>query len=474
MRSVKIVATIGPRTNNKAMMLDLIAAGMDVARLNAAHGDFAWHRDAINTLRSVEPRLPILLDIPGRKVRTKTLRHEPQFDTGDSILFTTDEGYEGEVKVPVTDPNLHLLMSPGDIILADDGRLRFVVNEVAGRDITCRVETPGTLKSGKGINVPGALLEADVLGERDRLFLSFAKEMAVDFVGISFVGRAAQVKQVREAVGERGPRILSKVETQTALDNLDEVITESDAIMIDRGDLSAETELTKIALYQKHILERAGKLGKPAIVATEMLHSMTTLSVPTQAEITDISNAVLDGASALMLSGETAIGCYPVEAVSIMRSVADSVSEFQQEHFDEGKALTRNEVPQAMGEAIALLCRRLPITKIVAITISGYAARSIAAWRPRQPILAVSNEFAQARSFNILHGTEGVYVDIPFEKTSTNHIALCLGELWRSGKLKNDDLILVTSVSYPKSGNRMNLVQTHSVNDLRVTLNWVK
>jgi pyruvate kinase len=242
--------------------------------------------------------------------------------------------------------------------------------------------------------------------------------------------------------------------------------------MIDRGDLSIETGIETLAVVQKHIIEEARNAAKPVIVATEMLHSMIEQSVPTKAEVSDISNAVLDGAAALMLSGETAIGRFPTHAVAVMRRVSDAVSAHVQESLAHEDGSAAANVPQGMEAAIALLCRQLPVTKIVAVTISGFAARMVASRRPRQPILAVSNDPAAARSFNLLPGTEGVYIDMPFARTNVDHIPSCLKELWRRGKLVDQDLILVTSVGYPRSGNRMNLIQTHLVSDLRETLAW--
>lgn len=471
MSRVKIVATIGPRTNTAPALRALLEAGMNVARLNGSHADLEWHTEAIAMLRSVAPDVPILLDIPGRKIRTKQLAHEPSFATGETLVLTTSDGHDGHSKVPVNRPDLHDHLRVGDIVLADDGTLRFTVTEIVGRDILCRAETAGTLRSSKGINVPSVTLGGPSLTERDVAMLAFARAQQVDFVGISFVDGAGLVNDVRAQLGRGGPRVLSKVENLGAMNNLDEVIEASDAIMIDRGDLSVETSLESIALFQKRILEVARAHGKPVIVATEMLHSMIENPFPTKAEVSDISNAVLDGAAALMLSGETAIGCFPAEAVALMRRVADTVGESAQGVADQAHDLG---VPQAMGEAIALLCRRLPITKIAAVTISGYAARMVANCRPRQPILAVSNDAATARSMNLLFGTEGVHVDIPFSRTSTDHLALCLEELWRRGKLVADDVVLVTSVGYPKSGNRMNMIETHVVSDLRDSLGWTR
>jgi len=470
MRRVKIVATIGPVTNNAVALRHLLDAGMDVARLNGSHSDLSWHSEAIDLIRSAAPWVPILLDIPGRKIRTTQLAHEPTFGVGDAVTLTTSAGHDGSEKVPVNRSDLHEHLEAGDTVLADDGTLRFSVTEVVGNDIVCRAEVAGTLKSTKGINVPSAHLPSVSMTERDLEMIEFAVARGVDFVGVSFVDGAQMVEDVRNALGPDGPRVLSKVENLGAMNNLDEVIDASVAIMIDRGDLSVETNLESVALFQKRILKAARLHGKPVIVATEMLHSMIENPFPTKAEVSDITNAVLDGAAALMLSGETAIGRFPRETVELMRTVADAAAgSVQQGVIDDVRPL---HVPQAMGEAVALLCDLLPITKIVAITISGYAARVVANSHPRQPILAVSNKATTARSLNLLFGTRGIHVDIPFSTSSTDHIAACLESLWRGGEFSDEDVVLVTSVGYPRSGNRMNLIQTHRIGDLRESLGW--
>jgi pyruvate kinase len=242
--------------------------------------------------------------------------------------------------------------------------------------------------------------------------------------------------------------------------------------MIDRGDLSAETNIESLAVFQKHILSAARGHAKPVVVATEMLHSMIENSFPTKAEVSDITNAVLDGGAATMLSGETAIGAHPIEAVRVMRKVSDAAVAHLQDMLDNHDNGARSELPEVMSEAIALVCRRLPITKIVAITKTGYAARTVAAGRPRQPILAVSDDAMAARSFNLYPGTEGIHVDVRFQRTSTDHIPRCIAALWRRGKLFDSDLILITAVGYPGSGQRMNLMQTHRVGDMARTLGW--
>ena len=467
--TVKIVATIGPRSRDAEMIRRLRDAGMSVARLNGSHSDLVWHEETIETLRATVPDVPILFDIPGKKIRTTQLRHEPSFSAGDDLVLTTDLAHDGTLKVPVNRADLHEYLSEGDVFFADDGTLRFTVLAVNGRDIICRADSDGVLRSAKGINVPSVRFPHRALTERDERMLDFACQLELEYVGLSFVDTAALVYDVRERIGTRPTRVLAKVENLAALENLEEVVESADAIMIDRGDLSVETSIEHVAVFQKRILKTATRLGRPVIVATEMLHSMIQHPFPTKAEVTDISNAVLDGAAALMLSGETAVGRFPVEAVRTMRRVADAVCASD---TNVGALAGTSSVPVAVGEAIAMLCERLPITKIVAVTASGYAARAIAAFRPKQPILAVSNNAAVARSANLLYGTEGFVVEIPFPRDTTDHVIECVHALRSAGRLVDDDLILVTSVGFPREGNLMNMVQMHRVADLGVALGW--
>lgn len=472
MSTVKIVATIGPASRDPATLRALFEAGASVFRLNGSHVDLAWHGAAIRAIRETVTDVPILLDVPGRKIRTGQLAAEPSFQRGDTLVLTTDQGHDGSEKVPIEAVALQGQVPVGATVLADDGTLTFTVVEASGNDLVCRAETAGTLRSRKGINIPNIPLGSGTVPERDRAMIQFATDNGVDFVGVSFVESAAHVEAVRALAGGGGPRIIAKIENNQGMENLGEIVEAADALMIDRGDLSAETALETLGVFQKQIIGTAQALGKPAIVATEMLHSMIERSQPTKAEVSDITNAVLDGCAATMLSGETAIGVGPVAAVSVMRRILDAAAQHQQSILDERNGPGYASVPQAAEDAVSLICRNLAVTKIVAVTISGYAARMVAARRPRQPILAVSNDPMAARSFNLLAGVEGVHVDIPFPRNSTDHIAVCLEDLWRRGKLDLNDLVLVTAVGYPRSGNRMNLIQTHYVADLHEALNW--
>lgn len=470
----KIVATIGPVSANPETLLALAEAGMSVARLNGSHANLEWHEATIQMIRKTLPDTPILMDIPGRKIRTGLLTVEPSFKRGEKIILTTEAGHDGSKKVPVNYATLHEDLKPGATVLADDGTLRFVVESIQGQDVICMAEVDGTLRSRKGINVPYVKLRTQLVTERDREMMAFCVRTGIDYVGISFVESSDHVEKIRALIPQGFPKIVAKIENQGGLDHQEEVIESADAIMIDRGDLSVETDMESVALKQKVILKTAQQKGKPVIVATEMLHSMIQSPLPTKAEIADITNAVLDGCAATMLSGETAVGNYALDAVSLMSRVSGKAEVYVQETPSEKAVKNTATVPEAMGEAIALLCRSLPITKIVAVTLSGYAARRISSCRPKQPILAVSNNAQAARSFNLYYGTTGVHLDILFSQKSTDHVALCLKKLWETGKILETDMVLVTTVGYPKSGNRMNMIETHVVVDLVETLGWNK
>ena len=463
------MATIGPATANKTSLKKLYAAGMSVARLNGSHNNLNWHSQTIALIRNTLPELPILLDIPGRKIRTAQLEYEPKFDANETIVLTTEVGHNGRKKVSINNSSLHKYLSEGDVILADDGTLRFRVNKILGRDIYCIAEVKGSLKSAKGINVPHVHLGRSVITNKDKKMIDFAIKNKVDFIGISFVESKKHIQSIKKLIKKNWPKIVAKVENQGGLDNLKEIAVETDVIMIDRGDLSNETNLESLAIFQKQIIKEATLHAKPVIVATEMLHSMINNPFPTKAEVVDISNAVIDGAAATMLSGETAIGEYPEKSVKLMSSVADRIAD----HMDKKRLLDgKNSIPLAFGQAISDLCNSLPITKVVVVTITGFAARMVSSQKVSQPIIAVSNNIYSARSFNILSGTKGIYVDIKFSRNNLDHVLDCLKYLYKKKEIVDSDLLLITAVSFPHSGQRMNMIQTHHVKALKKLFNW--
>ncbi len=475
MKFTKIVATIGPETCSTVRLKSLFKSGMDIARLNGSHNSLEWHKETIKKIRVQLPMVPVLLDIPGKKIRTENLKAEPSFNTNDIIILTCDENYRGNTKVPLTNKKLYLYLKKGTKILADDGTLSFKVDKVVKKDIYCICLNKGKLRSKKGINVPNINLKQELLTIKDKKFLDFCKSVGVDFVGISFVESKKHIEKIRKYLNSDTPKIIAKIENREGLKNKDQIISSCDAIMIDRGDLSVETDLDTIAISQKEIISKANFYSKPVIVATEMLHSMIENPFPTKAEVTDISNSVLDGCSATMLSGETAIGKFPEESVKKMKEISIVSSQHirkNQRLKDENssKSLIKNQ----MAKAVAHLCKNTTITKVVAITKTGFAARSLSLLQISQPIIAVSDNLKNARTFNLFPGTKGIYLDIAFSKKNTDHIILCLKKLWKDNFLSNKDLVVVIGLSYPKSGNRFNHIQIHLINDLVDIFNWKK
>ena len=473
MSNTRIVATLGPVTGNVNSLIALSDAGMNVVRLNGSHNTLEWHAKTIEMIHNTLPNMPILLDIPGRKIRTIQLAHEPTFSIGDVIILTTDTSHDGHLKVPVNYPQLHADLKVGQVVLADDGTLRFIVVSIQGQDIYIRAETTGCLKSRKGINVPQVILNTQLVTQRDIEMIKFAQDNKVDFIGLSFVESKEHVEAIRAVIHPLTyPRIVSKIENQGGINNMKEIIETSDAIMIDRGDLSVETELDSIALMQKEIIGVARRYSKPVIVATELLHTMIENNFPTKAEVCDISNAVLDGGAAVMLSGETAVGKHPIEAVGLMRRVVQRTENFWREKDKINKPRSQSAIPVAIADSIEIICRESLVTKIIAITRTGFAARTLANRNLIQPILAVSDDYFAARSFNLLPGVEGVFFPEKFPRDSLDHVIEIIKMLRKSKYVADEDFILVTAVGYPSSGNRMNMIQTHSVAELAKSLGW--
>ena len=261
MTGSRVIATIGPASNNTDTLLKLRKAGMSVARLNGSHNTPEWHAETVKLLRNTVPDVPVLLDIPGRKIRTLQLTHEPSFNSGDTLILTTDSSHDGTEKVPVGFDRLHEKLSVGDGVFADDGTLSFVVEKIEGRDIYLRANMDGKLRSRKGINVPGIDLGQSLVTDKDRAMIEFAKSIGVDYIGISFVESRAHIEAIRELIAAPVPRIVAKVENRGGITHLAEIVDSADVIMIDRGDLAVETSIDHVALYQKKILSEAARAG---------------------------------------------------------------------------------------------------------------------------------------------------------------------------------------------------------------------
>ena len=465
---VRIVCTIGPNSLNKTSLKKFYLAGMSVARLNGSHSDLNWHKKAVKTIRETFPELPILFDIPGKKIRTLQLNSDYHFNKGHLITLTTNVKYKGSDKVPINYPLLHKDVKAGDIIMADDGTLKFKVKSIKGKDIIIQSNNKGILKSRKGINIPKVLIKKEDITKEDKKLIHFACKFNLEFIGLSFIETTSQIDKIKKLIKNQVPKIVSKIENYKGIKNVDTISKNSDVIMIDRGDLSVETNLQSIALNQKKIIEISKKNNCPVIVATEMLNSMIDNPFPTKAEITDITNAVIDGCSATMLSGETAIGKFPVESIKLMKKTISSA-----ENYISKKILNKNFLSDNIfNDYIGKIVENSPVTKIVVITRSGYAAKVISSKMPEKPILAISDDKFSSKSFNLFPGTKGIYYKEKFPKNTSDHVFKIISFLYKNKYIIKNDNIIVTGLIYPYPGCRMNFIQYHKVPELVKNFKW--
>ncbi len=419
MRRTKIVCTIGPQSCSPDALRGLVAAGMDVARLNFSHGMQEDHRAAFEAIREIAGEagrnVAIMADLQGPKIRTGKLQDPAGVNLieGASFCITTRDVPGDAACVSTTYANLPLDVKPGDRILLADGAMALRVERVEPPDAHCRVERGGRLGEHKGINLPGVAVSAPSLTEKDLADLAFAVKLGVDYVALSFVRSENDVLMVREHMGGTGsaPGVVAKIERPEALERFDAIAAVADAVMVARGDLGIEVDLDDLPQIQKDLIRKCNAQGIPAITATQMLESMMTNPAPTRAEVSDVANAIYDGSDAVMLSGETAAGRFPLEAARAMADIAakadralDAWSETAA--FPRASEAWRGSHSGAIAEAVSRMTRTLPIARIVCFTKSGHTARAIARCRPTAPITAVTLTEATARRCALVWGVD--------------------------------------------------------------------
>jgi pyruvate kinase len=413
-RKVKILATLGPASREKETIAKLLRAGADAFRVNMSHGDHETHRETMQRIREVEKELmrpvAILCDLQGPKLRVG------QFEGGKAFLkhgahFTLDRdpapGTDERVCLP--HPELFGILQKGQRLLVDDGKLRLSVIRPEADSILCSVEVGGPISDRKGVNVPDTLIPVPALTEKDRRDLAFAMENGADWIGLSFVQRAQDVADAKRLMGGKGA-LMAKIEKPAAIESLEEIVELSDGIMVARGDLGVELNPEEVPPLQKRIVAHTRASGKPVVVATQMLESMIKSPSPTRAEVSDVANAVYDGADAVMLSAETAAGDWPVEAVTIMDRIAAQVE--SDPTYAKRIALTEIESDATTADALAASCAQisetLPIEGIVVFTGSGISARRVARERPAAPMLMLTPSRETARRVSLLWGAHAV------------------------------------------------------------------
>lgn len=420
-RKTKIICTIGPSSSGRENLIKLIDAGMDTARLNFSHGTHEVHEQHIRDIRSAcletGKEIAILQDLQGPKIRTSKVENgSVHLENGQQFIITIDEmEYGNSQKVSTDYKKLISEVSAGNTILLDDGYIILNVDKIIGNDIITEVVKGGELKDNKGIITPGVSSSAPTLSQKDFEDLKFGLNAGVDAVALSFVRSEKDVIQLRTAMNIYGRcvPVISKIERYEGYEDIEDIIEESDGIMVARGDLGLEMPAEKVPILQKEIIQKCNYKGKPVIIATQMLESMIENPRPTRAEASDVANAVLDGADSVMLSGETSIGNYPIEAVDFMHRIIKVVEEkYISEKgikLDLGTSDIK-DISDALGKASCVIARQIDASAIISLTGSGYTAQNIAKYRPSQPIVALSENEETLRLLSFIWGVEGILV----------------------------------------------------------------
>jgi len=474
MRKTKIVATIGPASDSKEVVTKLVEAGLDVARLNLSHGDYEEHSRKIEIIREVEDdtgkTIGIMLDTRGPEVRTGPLEDNKEIFlyTGDELVLTTDEVMGNKERISVSYKELTKDVKEGSRILIDDGLLELQVLAVNGNDIRCKVLNGGLLGSYKGVNIPGVSLNLPALTKRDKEFIHFGIKMGINFIAASFVRKAQDIIAIRAFLdneGAEGIYIIAKIENQEGVDNIDEILEVADGIMIARGDLGVEIPPEKVPVIQKRLIRKCNEAGKPVITATQMLNSMIGNPRPTRAEASDVANAILDGTDAIMLSGESAIGKYPVEAVKTMDRIAREIesSVFYQETMFSTTQKNRAKVStitESISSATCKIAMEIGARCIISATTSGSTARMVSKFRPNIPIIAVTHDKYVKHYLTVCWGIHPIQLAVR-GRTTDELINNSIKAARRYGLVKPGDRVVITAGTH--SAGTTNLIEVIDV-----------
>ena len=465
-KRTKLVATIGPACEDEDVLREMYHLGMNVARLNMSHGAHADHARRLEQVRrlshELERPIAVLADLQGPKIRLGRFAGKNlQIKEGDEITITTAECEEGTLeRVGTTYTDLHLDVKPGSTLLIDDGKLRFTVLSIDGQDVRCRVEVGGAISSNKGINLPNVDVSAPTLSDKDKADLAWAIEHEVDFIALSFVRSALDVRNVRRRIAECGRRIgiVAKIERPEAVNDIENILEESDAIMVARGDLGIEIDTERVPVVQKHLIARANAHGKLVITATQMLDSMIGSPIPTRAETTDVANAIFDGTDAVMLSGETAVGGYPCEAVEEMLKIAIEAEEspYIRDPEVDYTRLDSDRLAIALTGAAEYLASTIDAAGVMIFSHGTEKGELLAKRRVKRTITICYDDAAWRRQ-SILWGSVPLRVD--FTDDPHDLLEAGIAEALRQGALKPGDQVVVMMGFAGDNANSLRVVQ---------------
>ncbi|WP_088068579.1 pyruvate kinase [Gottfriedia luciferensis] len=474
MRKTKIVCTIGPASESVEKLVELINAGMNVARLNFSHGSHEEHAARIKSIREASKEtgrtVAILLDTKGPEIRTLDFEGgQAELKTGNEVIITTEPVMGTAEKFAVSYAGLIDDVHVGSRILIDDGLIGLEVIGIEGKDIRTKILNSGLVKNKKGVNVPNVRVNLPGITEKDISDIEFGIEQGVDFIAASFVRKASDVLEIRELLGKHGAdyiQIIPKIENQEGIDNIDEILEVSDGLMVARGDMGVEIPPEEVPIVQKLLIKKCNNLGKPVITATQMLDSMQRNPRPTRAEASDVANAILDGTDAIMLSGETAAGSYPVESVSMMNSIALRIEKSLQyeELFKKRQRENKGTITDAIGQSVAATALNLKVAAIIAPTESGHTAKMISKYRPKAPILAITSDIRICRRLTLVWGVQTQFRE---RANSTDEMLEHAMDAAQEAKfVSNGDTVIITAGLPVGETGMTNMMKIHVVGDV--------
>jgi len=449
MKKTKIVATLGPSSSSKEVLRDMILAGLNVCRINFSHGSYDDHAAVVKTIRELNEELnttvAILADLQGPKIRTNEMEEGTVLEVGAEVIIQVEKIIGNSNRFSINYPLLPKEAKSGERILLDDGKLVLEVKSSNGStELTCSVIQGGILSSKKGVNFPNTKISLPSLTEKDQLDLEFALEQDVDWVGLSFVRSARDIIELKHRISSRGhhAKVIAKIEKPEALENIDDIISETDGIMVARGDLGVEIPFQNVPLIQKMLIEKGIRHAKPVIVATQMMETMISSMTPTRAEVNDVANAVLDGTDAVMLSGETSVGKYPVEVIKTMSNIIHEMENFEG-IYNKEELPDRNQnrfISDSICFNACRLSQRVEAKAIITMSFSGYTAYKIASQRPNTNIFVFTSNKKIMAQLNLVWGVKAFFYN---KRISTDHTIADIKYIMKSeGYLNIGDLVI--------------------------------
>lgn len=463
-KKTKIVATIGPASWDNKVLEEMVDRGLNVARINASFADYDELKRVSTKIRKISKNVAIMMDTKGHKIRVSDFGKDKNLKSGKKISLFTEKVSKGIYLVTETDIALESQIPEDATILLDDGLIKLKVEKIKGKEIICFIEQGGVLKRSKTVNIPGVHIEFPELSKKDYDDVLSAKKLKFDFIAASFIRNVRDVEAIKKLIEGTSVKLIAKIEDIEGVSNFDEILKVVDGIMIARGDLGVELPAEQVPILQKKFIDKCNELGKPVIVATQMLQSMTENISPTRAEVNDVANAIFDGTDAVMLSAETSTGKHPVESVATMKRVALEV-EKEIDPQDASPSALAKPTTNAIAQAVIDSCLTLPIDKILVATATGTTAKTIARYRPRQPIIAFTADDVSKRQLSM---SRGIVADVLGEAASTRETGVqsLVRNAKEKGYVAESDFVIVVAGANIMGQGETNMIELNRVEEI--------